>query len=69
MDAVVQLIVLVAADADSINEADAAHNVYPADGVVPGVCVHPDGVGVNDPLAHVYVLVPVGPDGIVAAHW
>jgi len=34
----------------------------------PIVCDHPDGSGVNESLAHVYVDVPVGLAGIVIAH-
>ena len=64
-----QLIVDVVAVAVSTMVTRAAHNVYPALGDVVIVWLHPLGVGVNEPLDHVYVLVPLGLAGMVIAHW
>ena len=68
MLAVVQLIVVVVAVPASIRDTDASQSVKPALGDVVIELDHPAGLGVNVPVDHVYVEVPVGPAGMVAAH-
>jgi hypothetical protein len=63
-----QLMDVVVAVAVSDMFTVAAHNVNPALGAVVIVCDQPDGSGVNESLAHVYVDVPEGLAGIVIAH-
>jgi hypothetical protein len=63
-----QFIELVVAVAVSEIFTVAAHKVKPALGADVIVCDHPDGSGVNELVAHVYVEVPTGLAGIVIAH-
>ena len=68
MLAVDQLIVVVIAAAVSVIVAIADHNVKPGLGSAVMVERQPLGVGVNVPLDHVYVEVPLGPAGVVKSH-
>ena len=68
MAALVQLNVVVVAAAVSSTRTFAAHSVLPGTGA-PGASDQLVGAAPNRPVDHVCVPVPVGPAGMVAAHW